>query len=247
MKRQNIFTIILWLIIVSFLSSPFLFGQEDSDNKWVQRYYERKELFRTENEILKRYFPKQKTLVLLGSSSCEHFFKYNQLPGAIFALNRGISGDEIGLGRRGILNRLEDSVYGANPAHVFILNGRNNLAGTMGSGWPRVSSVINCYEKVVQGIIDNVPEAKIHIIACFPVRGEKYSKMAPYLKEYNEKLFELATKLKTNYISLDQEFMGEDGLLLKKYDNGDGLHINRAAHRVWAKVILKEISQEIDD
>ncbi|HNT36986.1 MAG TPA: alpha/beta hydrolase-fold protein, partial [bacterium] len=90
----------------------------ESNDKWLFLYRDRMAHFRAENQRLKRLFPERKTVVLLGSSTFVAFNEAELLPGWL-VLDRGISGDGLGVGDRGILHRLQESVFDCNPAHIF--------------------------------------------------------------------------------------------------------------------------------
>ncbi len=227
------------------LVSPGQKQEREEMPKFVRRYYDRVDLFRAENEILKKHFPNQKTVVLLGSSSVEIFFRQegDLLPGW-FALDRGISADTIGLGERGILNRLDSSVFDCNPAHVFILNGRNDLGGTVREGAPRVEEVVACYRKVVETILDRLPEVEVHIVSCFPTRGN-YEKMAPLVPRHNAGIKAIADDLdRVVFIDVFSELVGEDGLLLPEY-SGDGLHVKGEAYNIWARMMEESLWESV--
>jgi len=215
--------------------------ERDEMGKWVAHYWNRIDEFRKENRALKSLFPDRKTIVLLGSSSVERFNEAELMPGNL-VLDRGISADCIGIGDRGLLRRLKESVYDCNPAHVFILNGRNDLGGTMRTGEPKVEEVSACYRKVVEAILKNVPDAKVHIISCSPTRNG-FEKMAPLVVEYNEQLKQIARDLDVDYIDLHSIFVGEDGLLKPEYSMPDGLHITDPAYRIWAEAMKEALLQ----
>jgi len=208
----------------------------------VAHYRNRVEDFREENARLKRLFPDRKTVVLLGSSSVERFDEAEMFPGWLM-LDRGISADRIGIGERGIRNRLKESVFDCNPAHVFILNGRNDLGGTMREGTPEVKVVAECYRKVVEEILEGVPGVQVHIVSCFPVR-DRYEKMAPLVKEYDDLLKGIAEELGVNYIDVYSRLVGKDGLLKPEYSK-DGLHVSEEANKIWAAAMKTALTQDV--
>jgi len=210
--------------------------------RWHRHYLDRVDRFREENEKLKRDFPDKKTVVLLGSSSVEIFFRDRDLLPGWFALNRGISADRIGLTDRGILHRLKESVFDCNPAHVFILNGRNDLGHTVREGTPTVGEVAACYRNVVERILEGVPGVQVHIVSCFPTR-DKYEKMAPLVAEYDKLLEQIAVELEVDYIDVYSKLVGEDGLLLPEYSS-DGLHVKGEAYPIWADAMKQALCQD---
>lgn len=204
-------------------------------DRWQQRYLNRLEEFRMENEKLRRSFPDKKTVVLLGSSSVELFFRDRDLLPGWLTLNRGISGDRIGLTDTGILHRLQESVFDCNPAHVFIVNGRNDLGHTVREGSPSAEEIAACYRKVVERILRGVPGVRVHIVSCFPTR-DKYEAMAPLVAKYDARLEQIAEDLEVNYIDVYSRLVGEDGLLRPEYSS-DGLHVKGEAYEIWAEAM----------
>lgn len=216
--------------------------QREALNKWHRHYFERLEKFRIENEKLRACFPDKKTVVLLGSSSCELFFRNRDLLPGWFALDRGISADSIGLGQRGILHRLKESVFDCNPEHVFILNGRNDLGGTVRTGTPKVEEIAAGYQKVIEKILEGVPGVKVHVVSCFPTR-DKYEKMAPLVGRYNAQLERIARQLGVDYIDVYSQLVDEDGLLRPEYSS-DGLHVKGDAYQIWADAMKEALAKE---
>lgn len=208
-------------------------GSAASLSPWQTRYLQRLEDFRRENEILRANFATKKTVVLLGSSSVEGFFKRpDPLPGW-FTLDRGISGDRIGLEEWGILRRLDESVFDANPAHVFILNGRNDLGHTVRDGTPTVEQIAACYREVVERILDRLPDVEVHIVSCFPTR-DLYQSLAPLVPQLNGRYRRIAEDLQhVDYVDVYSSLVGDDGLLQPRY-SADGLHVSDVAYSIWA-------------
>src|SRR5688572_8965847 len=83
---------------------------------WVKYYHDHVRDFRAANA---RLAPGQRHVVLVGDSLTEGFSRPHReryLPTlAARTLNRGISSDGVGLNSRGVLNRLDESVFDCNP------------------------------------------------------------------------------------------------------------------------------------
>lgn len=197
------------------------------------RYLERLERFRAENAALGQYFPGQRTVVLLGSSSVEGFCRgEGRLPGW-FVLDRGISGDRIGIGDRGIRRRLAESAFDCNPAHVFLQNGTNDLAYTVRDGSPTVDRIAAVCREVVGEILARVPGVSVHIVSCFPTR-DRYANLAPLTPQLNAEYRAIADELdRVDYVDLYSQLVGADDLIRPEY-SADGLHINAAGYELWA-------------
>lgn len=205
-------------------------------NKWAQHYWKRVAAFKQENRSLT---PGKKYVVLLGSSSTEGW-KYSRrvkrfLPG-VSVLNRGITADTIGYrrNRRGILRRLESSVFDCQPSHVFLLNGRNNLGRGKTSPIKKTAAT---YRKVVESIKKRLPKVVVCIVTCAPV-NLRYKGMAPHLIKYNQALRKIARDLRCPLIDLFALLKGPRGLLPKTHTR-DGLHFNDKGYKVLGREILR--------
>jgi lysophospholipase L1-like esterase len=192
---------------------------------FAARWKKRVAAFKAENQALD---PDRKHVVLLGSSSMEGWRYGNRikrfLPAiADRALNRGISGDGIGLSRTtGILNRLGPSALDCTPSHIVLLNGRNSI----GSGVERTATT---YRKVVEKLKAGAPKAVIVLVTCAPVRG-RYAHMAEKTAALNVKIREIAADLGCELIDLHAQLVGADGLMRPEVSS-DGLHFKDEGYR----------------
>jgi len=218
-------------------------AEREAMGRWERHYWNRVDEFRRENANLKREHPELRTVVLLGSSSVEQFCQRagELLPGWL-VLNRGIAADGLGVGERGIRNRLKESVYDCQPAHVFLLNGRNDLGNLMRSGSPALEKIIDCYRGVVEDIQRNVPGVKVHIISSPPTR-DKYEQLNPLIVQFNRELKKMARELKVDFIDLHSRLKGRSGLLRPEYSR-DGLHLSNQANEIWAEEMRKELGED---
>ena len=90
-------------------------------------------------------------IVLLGSSHLEWFDTVRFLPGRQF-VNRGIAGDRLGLTERGILHRLDVSVFRCDPAFIVFENGANDLGELWRTGTPPLDAIVGAYDGVIAAI-----------------------------------------------------------------------------------------------
>lgn len=216
-------------------------AEREAMGRWETHYWNRVEEFRAENMKLSREHPQLRTVVLLGSSSVEQFYQRagELLPGW-FVLNRGIAADGIGVGERGIRNRLKESVYDCQPAHVFLLNGRNDLGDLMRGGSPALEKIVDCYRSVVEDIQRNVPGVKVHIVSCPPTR-DKYEQLNPLIVQFDRELKKMAREMKLDFIDLHSRLKGRGGLLRPEYSK-DGLHLSDQANEIWAEEMRKKMA-----
>jgi S-formylglutathione hydrolase FrmB/lysophospholipase L1-like esterase len=211
--------------------------------RWRGLYFNRLEEFFDENAKLSLEKPEKTTLCLLGSSSCQGFS--NSLLPEYKIYNRGISADALGIGPRGITHRMESCVFDMKPDYIFIKTGRNDLGDRRRNGEPSIERMIEEYDKILTQIKERMPETKVCIVTCAPVRG-KYANLATPTLSYNNEIKILAKKHDVLVLDLHKKLIGEDGLLKEEYSR-DGLHITKAGYQVWADMIKKEISKKQED
>jgi lysophospholipase L1-like esterase len=205
--------------------------------RWERHWWERVIEFQEENASLAAS-PESRNIVLLGSSSMMHWREGDRaerlLPEGPF-LNRGIGADGIGRGERGILHRLESSVFDCNPSHVFLLNGRNDLGSTMRTGEPPVEEVAAVYREVIETIQETLPDVTVCVVTCAPVNF-RYEAMAPLVVEFNAMITQIAAELGCPVIDLHARLVGEDGLLPPELTH-DGLHFNNGGFEILGEEI----------
>ncbi|MDB6057012.1 MAG: family lipase [Verrucomicrobiales bacterium] len=178
-------------------------------------------------------------VVLLGDSITEGFDLTKYLPGRR-VLNRGIGADVIGNDmptndNRGILQRLDNSVFDCAATDVFILIGINDL----GSG-RKVEKMEAGYRELLKRLRAKRPDLRIHVQAVLPTRG-KYEKHNAPVRDFNERLKKLATEFGCSFIDL-HALMSDDKGELKAEFTRDGLHLTEPAYLIWREQILKAMN-----
>jgi lysophospholipase L1-like esterase len=190
--------------------------------------------FNEQNEQLKN-------VVLLGDSITEGFELAKYFPGRR-VLNRGIGADVIGNAMpaddpRGILQRLDCSVFDCAATDVFILIGINDL------NTGRTVEVMEAgYRQLLKCLREREPDLKIHVQSVLPTRGAHAKQNAP-VKVFNGRLKALAEEFKCNWIDL-HALMRDDKAELKAEFTNDGLHLTEPAYRLWRTEILKALEWE---
>jgi lysophospholipase L1-like esterase len=178
-------------------------------------------------------------VVLLGDSITEGFEVTKYFPGR-HVLNRGIGADVIGNDmapddHRGLLQRLDNSVFDCAPTDVFILIGINDL----GAG-RKVDTMETGYRELLKRIRAKRPDLRIHVQSVLPTRGKFAKHNAPVL-DFNERLKKLATEFNCSYIDL-HSLMRDDKGELKAEFTRDGLHLTEPGYVVWREQILKTLN-----
>ena len=211
-----------------------------AQTSFAERWRQRVAAFAAENATLQ---PGERRVVLLGSSSMQGWESKGRvrrfLPTiAARVLNRGISGDGIGIrvpGPSGLRNRLQNSVYGCRPSHVFLLNGRNSL----GHG---VEKVAEAYEALVVELRERLPsDAVVCVITCAPV-SKGYAKKKDAVLALNAELRAIAKRHGCWLIDLHPKLVGPDGLM-KRELTPDGLHFKDEGYRLLGEAIERVVRQ----
>ena len=198
-------------------------------DRWAQHFHDRIAQFRSENAAAKN-------IVLVGSSHIEGFDTDKHLPGRRI-VNRGIGSDRIGITQRGILHRLEESVFDCNPGQIILENGVNDLGELWRHGTPSIDEIDLCYRKVVRTIRTRLPNVPLVIVGLFPTR-DKYAPLVPSIIEFNQRLERIAADFHCTFLDVYKPFADDEGLLRKEFSR-EGLHLTDAGYRQWAALIEK--------
>jgi len=210
-----------------------------AQTSFAERWRKRVAAFTAENATLQ---PDARRVVLLGSSSMQGWESNDRvrrfLPAiAPRVLNRGISGDGIGIqvpGPSGLRNRLQSSAYGCRPSHVFVLNGRNSL----GHG---VEKVAEAYEALVVELRERLPDVVVCVVTCAPV-NHGYAKKKDAVLALNAELRAIAKRHGCWLIDLHPKLVGPDGLM-KRALTRDGLHFKDEGYRLLGEAIQRVVRQ----
>lgn len=200
---------------------------------WAKHYHDRVEQFKRENLAARN-------IVMVGSSHVEGFKADKLLPGRR-VVNRGIGSDRIGIDERGILHRLDSSVFDCNPGLVILENGVNDLGELWRNGRPSINEIDATYREVVHRIQRRLPEVPLVIVGLFPTR-DRFAGLKPLILEFNQRLRKIAADFGCPFMDAYAPFADGEGLLRQDYSR-DGLHLNEAGYRLWAKMIDEALVQ----
>lgn len=196
---------------------------------FVMHYHNRVGQFRQENPTLP---PDRKNIVFVGDSITEGFALPGYFPG-LPGLNRGIGADGIGFNNdRGILHRMNESVFDCSPSAVFLLIGVNDLPQDPNT--PEVC--IAGYRQIVEQILEQKPETALIVQTLLPV-GRKYmwhEKVNPRISQFNDLIRDLAQEKGLDVLDLHALYRDEEGFLPLSVSN-DGLHLTPEGYRTWAE------------
>ena len=193
-------------------------------------------LFKEQNRAFTEKKSAPRNVVLLGDSITEGFDVAKHFPGKP-VLNRGIGADIIGNAlpaddHRGILRRLDNSVFDCAATDVFLLIGINDL----GAG--RKPDVMEKgYREILKRIHEGAPSVRVHVQSVLPTR-DKYARHNAPVREFNERLRKLAAEFACDYIDLNKLMLDEKGELKTEFTR-EGLHLKDPAYVVWRAEIFK--------
>ncbi|NLD61277.1 hypothetical protein GX645_02365 [Candidatus Sumerlaeota bacterium] len=228
---------------IAMQGKPFDAGQIIKGN-FEKKYMERVIRFEKETaEWLAQENP-PRPIVLLGSSTIQGFNEKKLMPG-LPVVNRGISADRIGLdGKRGLANRIFNTVIALKPKAVIINNGTNDLSASAKFGEPNMYEVASKYREVVTTILKRVPDCHVYIDSCHPTRG-KSVRSAYFINRYNKILSKMADELGDNvhYIDHATAVTAPDGTLNPEFA-ADGLHLNQKGNAILRDKIIEALKQQ---
>lgn len=191
--------------------------------------------FRPNNYALKveefRSFPNStKDIIFLGNSITAGI-EWTELLQNANIRNRGISGDIT----FGIVERISEVTEG-KPAKVFILIGINDISRNIPD-----SLILRNHLRIITSIKSQSPNTKIYIHTLLPVNNEFTAFKNHYNKDehilfINRELKKMTAELGVVLIDLYPHFLNSEKRLDKAYTI-DGLHINAAGYKVWAKIL----------
>ena len=142
----------------------------------------------------------------------------------------------------GIYDRLHQILPG-NPKKIFLLVGVNDISHQITS-----DSVLVDIEKVVAEIVDKCPNTTLYIQSLLPYNYDKciYKTMNKQdkthtIRRVNKGLRKMARKYDLKYIYLYDYFKAPGSLHMDGQFTKDGLHINKAAYKIWANALKKYV------
>src|SRR3954453_22050451 len=197
-------------------------------------WFDRVKLFREENKKLTT----KHNVILLGDSITEGFNVGKHFPDR-HVLNRGIGADIIGnklpdSDKRGILRRMDESVFDCNPSDVFLLIGINDL------GMGHKPDVIEAGDReILEQIKKKAPNVHVHIQSLLPTRGN-YAKHNANVIDVNKRLQKLAKEFGYDFIDLHSKMTDDKGELKKDF-TADGLHLKPPGYKLWKTEIEKSM------
>lgn len=192
-------------------------------------YENRVRSFREQNLVFRN-------VVLVGDSITEGFEVTRYFPGRR-VLNRGIGADVIGNAlpaddHRGVLRRLDSSIFDCAATDVFLMIGINDL-----NSGRTVDTMEAGYRELLRQIKERAPAVRVHVESLLPTRGNSAKQNAP-VREFNRRLERMAREFGYHYLDLHPLFTDASGELKAAYTN-DGLHLTEPGYEVWRAEVEK--------
>jgi lysophospholipase L1-like esterase len=205
---------------------------------WVAYYHEHVARFRAENAALDPAVPR---VVLVGDSLTEGWSPARIrrfLPTlAPRVLNRGISSDGVGVNDRGVLHRLDESVFDCHPSHVVLCIGVNDI-GRDGHGVERAARALG---QVVQAIRARLPRVPLILVTLAPARGAAAA-FNPPIVAFNERVRALAHDAHLPLIDLFPLVADDHGELPEAMAARDGLHWKDGVYEVLGRELERVVA-----
>lgn len=177
--------------------------------------------------------------LFVGSSLMEHFpvneiLMSRGISKVIY--NRGISGYTI----PELLESMDEQIFDLEPSVIFINIGTNDISRP-----EETAEIFEAdYRKVLVQIKDRLPQAKVFMMAFYPVNQKAADKIVAWpeapmaaklrlerLDKANGIVEKLAGEFGYRYICVNEGLSGDDGQLLEEY-TADGIHMWPSAYEL---------------
>ena len=171
-------------------------------------------------------------IVLLGSSHFEWFDTDRFLPGR-HTVNRGIASDRLGITDRGILQRLDVSVFNLQPCFIVFNNAVNDIGELVRTGEPSIEQIYEAYERVIAAIRSGMPNVPLLIINELPTAG-RFADLNPHIPPLNAHIAKVARQFGCGHLDFYREVVSPAGELRADL-TWDGLHLDDPGYERLAK------------
>lgn len=210
----------------------------------LEKYFENEKREKVKKYGILNEYVKKGQILFTGSSLMEHFpinefIQDFNITKTIY--NRGVGGCT----SLEMLYNMDTMVFDLEPSKIFINIGTNDLNGVD----YKVQELIERYEEILAQIRERLPEAKLYIMAFYPVNGEEdfgneYMKQLLKIRtnqrinEANIELENISGKYNAEFINLNKNLSDEKGNLKKEY-SVEGMHIYPNGYKVIFDELVK--------
>ena len=135
---------------------------------------------------------------------------------------------------RGVIDRLEVSIFDINPSKIVLMIGTNDVNFGVSN-----SQIIENYINILDRIKARLPEAELYFMSLIP-QNKDLVLLVDFnnqrIEKLNSEIKSLAESYGYAYIDLNT-YVGDDlGYLDRQYSD-DGLHLNDAGYRIWTNLL----------
>ena len=221
--KKSISPLFLFLFLLSILGNFFLIGHYITfDHNKV----------RVETKT-RKVVTVSPNYLFLGDSITEMYDLEKYFPDDP-VVNSGVGGNTTD----DILEDMQQRVYQYNPSKVFLLIGTNDL-----QDGKTPDEIFENIKRIVEGIQENRPEAKIYLESIDPVNRNFENSGAQDrhnedIKEINKKIEEYCMEEDLTYIDLYSVLEDENGDLRAEYTN-EGLHLSEEGYDIVTETLKK--------
>ena len=220
--------------IISFLSvflliAVFLCGCKGNNDEWERQIAEyraaKMTAYADENAKYEDY---EVDVAFIGDSLTDGYDVKSYYPDYVVS-NRGIGGDTT----FDLEGRIQVSLYDLKPKVAVMLIGANNF-----------KTMFDNYERILQGMKENLPNTKIILLSLTSMSGEwgKNNQLAAY---NNVKIKMLAEKYSFEYVDLYSALMNiETGEIYPEYTT-DGGHLTAKGYEVLTAKITPAVAEQL--
>lgn len=232
----------LWIVLIVIVLLGlnlfvFVIGKKKGRDDFLKILFEMGFLGKTDAFKTYNRFTKKGGSVFVGDSITQDFNVYEFFPDHL-VYNRGIGGDT----SKGVLNRLNESVYELKPKKLFLQIGTNDLELIETD----VRSIATRIEQIIQEVKTKAPEIKMYLISVYPVNKNMDSNTVGRRSNKDIEALNLLLKEIKNveYINA-YDVLVKEGSLNPEYSL-EGLHLNQKGYQVLRKVILPYLEEIVE-
>ena len=205
-----------------------LFEKEEDENFFELHYKERVHRFEVENEMFKKYGI-DVDIAFIGDSITHGFENEKSYYEKDYTVAwRGISGDNTFY----MEDRLKVSLYDIKPKLIVMCIGANNL-----------SSMLENYSDILDGIKNNLPNTKLIVHSIYPTSGDFADRNA-VIPGLNSELRVLVESYGYTFIDTHSMVKNEKGEFSSEYTD-DGLHPNLNGYKKIAEILKPAIDSAL--
>jgi len=219
-------SLLMSLILLAFS----LCSCKSEEDEWAEKVAEyranKMAIFESENA---QYADYEVDVAFLGDSLTDGYDVAAYYPQYTVS-NRGIGGDTT----LDLEGRLKASVYDLKPKVAVMLIGANNF-----------DTMMENYENILRGFVENLPNTKIILLSLTSMGGEHWGKNNQIAAYNNVKIKLLAEKYSFEYVDLYSPLLNlEDGEIYDEYTT-DGGHLTAQGYEVLTREITPAIERQL--